>query len=126
MILLYHAVEGNQLAKELLRESKVETLPGCNVRVFKSRDRVFFNRSQGIAADVTASNATSTPSSRCCCLRPIDAAGLDLVLKASRNVVGFYQEAEGGMPFPSIFAPAKLLLHSHSVLTKLTRENVSR
>jgi len=57
-ILLYHAVEGNQSARELLRERKVETLQGSNVRVYKWRDRVFVNRSQVITADVSASNGT--------------------------------------------------------------------
>ncbi len=45
-------------AKELLRERKVETLQGSSVRVYKSRDRVFVNRSQVLDADVTASNGT--------------------------------------------------------------------
>jgi transforming growth factor-beta-induced protein len=57
-ILLYHVVEGNQSARELLRARKIETLQGGNVRVYKSRDRVFVNRSQVITADVTASNGT--------------------------------------------------------------------
>jgi transforming growth factor-beta-induced protein len=57
-ILLYHAVEGSQSSKELLRDRKVETLQGSKVWVYKSRDRVFVNRSQVITADVTASNGT--------------------------------------------------------------------
>lgn len=57
-ILLYHAVEGSQSSKELLRERRVETLQGSNVRVYKWRNAVFVNRSQVITADVTASNGT--------------------------------------------------------------------
>lgn len=57
-ILLYHAVEGNQSAKQLLRERKVETLQGSEVRVYKKRNDVFVNRSKVITADVTASNGT--------------------------------------------------------------------
>jgi transforming growth factor-beta-induced protein len=57
-ILLYHAVEGSQSSKELLRERRVETLQGSNVRVYKWRNGVFVNRSQVITADVTASNGT--------------------------------------------------------------------
>jgi transforming growth factor-beta-induced protein len=55
-ILLYHAVEGSQSAKELLRESKVETLQGSNVRVFKKRNDVFINRSKVIESNISASN----------------------------------------------------------------------
>lgn len=57
-ILLYHVVDGNQSSKELLRERRVETLQGSGVRVNKSRNKVFVNRSQVITADVTASNGT--------------------------------------------------------------------
>lgn len=57
-ILLYHVVDGDQSSKELLRERRVETLQGSDVRVNKSRNKVFINRSQVITADVTASNGT--------------------------------------------------------------------
>jgi len=57
-ILLYHAVEGNKSAKELLRQRKVETLQGSDVRVSKKRNDVFINRSKVIDADVAASNGT--------------------------------------------------------------------
>jgi transforming growth factor-beta-induced protein len=57
-ILLYHVVDGNQSAKELLRERKVETLQGSDVRVYKKRNDVFVNRSEVISANVGASNGT--------------------------------------------------------------------
>jgi transforming growth factor-beta-induced protein len=57
-ILLYHAVEGSNSAKHLLRERNVETLQGTDVRVYHRRSKVFVNRSQVITADVTASNGT--------------------------------------------------------------------
>ena len=57
-ILLYHVVDGNQSAKELLRERKVETLQSSEVRVSRKRNDVFVNRSQVIEANVSASNGT--------------------------------------------------------------------
>ena len=77
-ILLYHAVEGNQSAKELLRERKVETLQGSNVRVYKSRDRVFVNRSQVIdCGRERRATGPSTPSIRYSCRPPINSGGPD-------------------------------------------------
>jgi uncharacterized surface protein with fasciclin (FAS1) repeats len=55
-VLLYHVVNGDQSAKELLRERKVETLQGAEVKVYHWRGKVFVNKSQVIAADLEASN----------------------------------------------------------------------
>ena len=49
-------VEGNQSAKELLRERKVETLQGSDVRVLKKRNDVFFIRAQVIDANIGVAN----------------------------------------------------------------------
>jgi len=57
-ILLYHVVDGDQSAKKLLRERRVETLQGSDVFVYKWWNRVFVNRSQVIDADVAAGNGS--------------------------------------------------------------------
>jgi len=55
-ILLYHVLDGSRSAKQLLRERKVETLQGGEVRIYKKRNDVFVNRSEVIQANISASN----------------------------------------------------------------------
>jgi transforming growth factor-beta-induced protein len=55
-VLLYHVVSGDESAKELLRQRKVETLQGADVVVYYWRGKVFVNKSQVIAADLEARN----------------------------------------------------------------------
>ncbi len=55
-VLLYHVVDGDQSARELLRERKVETLQGSDVWVYYWRGKVLVNKSQVIDADREASN----------------------------------------------------------------------
>jgi uncharacterized surface protein with fasciclin (FAS1) repeats len=55
-VLLYHVVSGDESAKELLRQRRVETLQGADVHVYQRRSHVFVNKSQVIAADLEARN----------------------------------------------------------------------
>jgi uncharacterized surface protein with fasciclin (FAS1) repeats len=57
-VLLYHVVEGDNSARELLKERRVETLQGSSVHVYSWISRVFVNRSQVIDANISAGNGT--------------------------------------------------------------------
>ena len=55
-ILLYHVVEGENTAKELARQRRVETLQGSNVYVYSFFWRVFVNRERVVDANLRADN----------------------------------------------------------------------
>ena len=53
-ILLYHVVAGENSAKDLIRERRVETLQGSNVYVWWFFGKVFVNRERVIDANLRA------------------------------------------------------------------------
>lgn len=55
-VLLYHVVNGEQSARELLKRFKVETLQGSAVKVYWWSGHVFVNRSKVIDANLAAGN----------------------------------------------------------------------
>lgn len=57
-VLLYHVVEGDNSARELLQQRRVATLQGSSVHVYARSGRVFVNRSQVIDANISAGNGT--------------------------------------------------------------------
>jgi uncharacterized surface protein with fasciclin (FAS1) repeats len=57
-VLLYHVVNGDNSAKELLAQRKVATLQGQSVVVYSWWNKVFVNKSQVIDANLEASNGT--------------------------------------------------------------------
>jgi len=57
-VLLYHVVNGDKSANDLLRQRKVATLLEKDVVVYHGRGGVFVNKSKVIAANLDASNGT--------------------------------------------------------------------
>ncbi|MBN2507920.1 MAG: fasciclin domain-containing protein [Verrucomicrobia bacterium] len=55
-VLLYHVVNGDKSAYELIRERSAETLQGASVKITWWWGRVFVNRSEVVDADIEAGN----------------------------------------------------------------------
>jgi uncharacterized surface protein with fasciclin (FAS1) repeats len=57
-VLLYHVVDGDKSANELLRQRRVATLQGRDVVVYHWLGHVYVNRSRVIDANLEAGNGT--------------------------------------------------------------------
>jgi uncharacterized surface protein with fasciclin (FAS1) repeats len=55
-VLLYHVVQGNLMASDVVKLDEASTLSGKNVSVNTDKDGVLINKSRVVSADIKASN----------------------------------------------------------------------